>query len=131
MIANEKTVPPNSLLCDIVHCLEQLGEICNEIVEDIDTLLDSLYIEDLDDLVSNVLNNQVFDYAYKDSSEHLKICQFRKKLLETKQKFPTNKKIFLTFMKKIYLTTKIFFYPLAPLYNNRIKDNNNRNYTLS
>ena len=72
MIANEKTVPPNSLLWDIVHCLKQLCEIYNEIVEDTDTLLDSSYLDDLDDLVSNVLNNQVFDYAYKDTSEHLK-----------------------------------------------------------
>ena len=53
-------------MCDIVHCLEQLHEICDEIVEDIDTLLDSSYVDDLGNLVSNVLNNQVFDYAYKD-----------------------------------------------------------------
>ena len=88
-------------MCDIVHCLEQLHEICDEIVEDIDTLLDSSYVDDLDDLVSNVLNNQVFDYAYKDGSERLKknifayqkkFRQFQKKLLEVKKKFPTNKK---------------------------------------
>ena len=59
-------------MCDIVHCLEQLHEICDEIVEDIDTLLDSSYVDDLGNLVSNVLNNQIFDYAYKDGSERLK-----------------------------------------------------------
>ena len=72
MISNEKTVPPNSLLCDIVHCLEQLREMCDEIVEDIDTLLDSSYLDDLDNFVSNVLNNQVFAYAYREGSERLK-----------------------------------------------------------
>ena len=46
VIANEKTVPPNSLLCDIVHFLEQPHEICNEIVEDIDTFLGSSYVDD-------------------------------------------------------------------------------------
>ena len=102
MIATEKTVPPNSLLCDIVHCLEQLHEIYNEIVEDIDTLLDSFYVDDLDNLVSNILNNQVFDHAYKDSSERLKkilfayqkkICQFQKKnYLKSKKNFPPTRK---------------------------------------
>ena len=89
MISNEKTVPPNSLLCDIVHCLKQLREICDEIVADIDTLLVSSYVDDLDDLVPNELNNQVFEYAYKDGSERLKkmslhikqkIHQFQKKI---------------------------------------------------
>ena len=127
MIGNEKTVPPNSLLCDIVHCLEQLHEICDEIVEDIDTLLDSSYVDDLGDLVSNVLDNQVFDYAYKDGSERLKkkffayqknFFNFKKNYLKSKKNFPPTKKKFLTLMKKIiYLTTKIFFYLLAPLYN--------------
>ena len=128
MIANEKTVPPNSLLCDIVHCLEQLREICDEIVADIDTLLVSSYVDDLDDLVPNKLNNQVFEYAYKDGSERLKkmslhikkkIHQFQKKnYLNSKKNFPPTKKNFLNFIKRIiYLTTKIFFYLLAYLYN--------------
>ena len=98
-----KTVPPNSLLCDIVHCLEQLCEICNEIVEDIVTLLDSSYVDELDDLVSNVLNNQVLDYAYNDGSECLKknVFAYQKIFLNFKKKFPTNKKNLSTLMKKL------------------------------
>ena len=81
VIANEKAVPLNSLLRDIVHCLEQ-------IVEDIDTLLDSSYVDDLDDLVSNVLNNQVFDYAYKDGFERLEknVFAYQKKNLSISKK---------------------------------------------
>ena len=88
MIVNEKTVPPNSLLCDIVHCLEQLCETCDEIVENIDTLLYSSYVDDLNGLVSNVLNNQVFDYAYKDSCERLKknVFAYQKKFVNFKKK---------------------------------------------
>ena len=103
MITNEKTVPPGSLLCDIVHCLEQLREICNEIVEDFDALLDSSYIDHLDNLVSNVLNNQVFGYAYKDGSERLKknVFAYQKKFvgfikhyLKSKKNFHQQKKHF-------------------------------------
>ena len=98
-----KTAPPNPLLCDIVHCLEQLCEICNEIVEDIVTLLDSSYVDELDDLVSNVLNNQVLDYTHKDGSECLKknvfayqkfFVNFKKNYLNSKKNFPPTKKIY-------------------------------------
>ena len=94
MITNEKTVPPGSLLCDIVHCLEQLREICNEIVEDFDALLDSSYIDHLDNLVSNVLNNQVFGYAYKDCSERLKknVFTYQKKFVDFIKNYLKSKK---------------------------------------
>ena len=70
-------------MCDIVHCLEQFREICDEIVEDIDTLLDTSYVDDLDGLLSKVLNNQVFDYAYKGGSQRLKknVFAYQKKNL--------------------------------------------------